>query len=194
MSVAEVESLAEDRTAEPELPLSYGQRALWFLERLAPGHAGNAAYAIAGGARVLGPIEPARAALALSARHPALRTTFHETAAGPVQRVGEEPQVDFVEADGRGLDENGIARYLSALAFAPFDLVHLARGPLWRLVLLHLQDGHALALSIHHIVSDFWSLAVILRDLGELYGEAAGTPSPGGGTLPTGYAEVVRRE
>jgi amino acid adenylation domain-containing protein len=192
--------------AEPEagngrgaFPLSYGQRALWFLDRLA---GGDAAYVIAGAARVVGDLDAAalkRAALALSARHPALRTTFDDGPAGPVQRVGEEPQVDFLEADGTDAGAD-LARRLSELAFRPFDL---ARGPLWRLALLRLAGGGwALALSIHHIVSDFWSLGVMLRDLGALYGaelarsageteprEAAALPAPG-----LDFAEVVRRE
>src|SRR5438045_1769672 len=80
MSVVEVESPGPREAVATELPLTYGQRALWFLERLAPG---NAAYIIAGAARMLegGPVEPAalrRAASALSARHAALRTTFHD--------------------------------------------------------------------------------------------------------------------
>ncbi|HEV7517759.1 MAG TPA: amino acid adenylation domain-containing protein, partial [Thermoanaerobaculia bacterium] len=195
MSVAEVESLEEDGVAAAELPLSYGQRALWFLERLAPG---NAAYVIAGAARVLGAVEPAalhRAAVALSARHPALHTTFRDTPAGPVQRVGEAPQVDFVEADGRGLALPELLAYLSGAAFAPFDF---ARGPLWRLVLVRGDGGgHALALAIHHIVADFWSLSLLVRELGVLYARELGLPTVPLPLLPeagAGFAQVVRRE
>ena len=73
-----------------EVPLSYGQRALWFLDRLAPG---SPAYVIAGAARSRVPISAAalrQAGLALVARHPALRATFHPDPAGPRQRIGEE--------------------------------------------------------------------------------------------------------
>src|ERR1700710_2493678 len=90
-----MESLVEDGRLpedwpgeEGEFPLSYGQRALWFLDRLAPG---NPAYVIAGAARIWSAVDPEalqRAAMALAARHPGLRTTFHE---GPVQRVEPEP-------------------------------------------------------------------------------------------------------
>ncbi|MEA2695451.1 MAG: hypothetical protein QOJ16_4838, partial [Acidobacteriota bacterium] len=187
-------SSRQDSDAGLDLPLSYGQRALWFLDRLAPG---NPAYVIAGAARVEGGLDPSalrRAATAVAARHPALRATFHEGPAGPVQRVGpvgDEPVVDFLEEDGTGLDGAALARRLSALAYRPFDL---ARGPLWRLALLRLGGGeYALALSIHHIVSDFWSLGVLIRDLGALYGEELAIPA----VLPEpaiGYEEIVRRE
>ncbi len=193
MSVAEIESLEAERAFAEELPLSYGQRALWFLERLAPG---NPAYVIAGAGRLRGRVEPAalwRAAAALSARHPALRTTFNDGADGPVQRVGEAPRVDFVEADGRALAEPELLRQLSDAAFAPFDF---ERGPLWRLVLVRLDGGgYALALSIHHIVADFWSLAILVRELGALYGREMGLALEPPLPLPAvGFAAVVERE
>jgi amino acid adenylation domain-containing protein len=194
MSVAEVESLEQDGAVAGDLSLTYGQRALWFLDRLAPG---NPAYVIAGAARVVGRVEPAalrRAALALSARHPALRTTFHEGAAGPVQRVGEAPRVDFVEVDGRQVGEAGLPALLAGAAFAPFDL---ERGPLWRMVLVRRSGGGwALALAVHHIVSDFWSLGVILRDLGALYGREPSLQPLQPLQIPPAIdaAELVRRE
>src|SRR5436305_578842 len=138
MTNTDVEWLIEDGAIASEFPLTYCQRALGFLERLAPG---NPAYVIAGAARLHGPAEPAalrRAALALAARHPSLRTTFHETEAGPVQRVGEVAQVDFVEIDGPDLGAPGLPAFLAAAAFAPFDL---ARGPLWRVVLARSPGG-----------------------------------------------------
>ena len=97
----EGKSRQEDRLEEErEFPLSYGQRALWFLDRLAPG---NPAYVIAGAARIGNAVDIVdiaafeRAATALAARHPGLRTTFHEGPEGPVQRVGPEPLVDFFQ-------------------------------------------------------------------------------------------------
>src|SRR5262249_21954151 len=86
----------EDRS-EQEIELTHGQRALWFLDRLAPG---TPAYAIAGAARVRGLLSiPAllRAARGLAARHPALRATFHEGPAGPRQRIAPEPRLDWRE-------------------------------------------------------------------------------------------------
>ncbi|HEV7518338.1 MAG TPA: condensation domain-containing protein, partial [Thermoanaerobaculia bacterium] len=187
--------------------LSYGQRALWFLDRLAPG---NAAYIIAGAARILGSLDtPAlrRAAVALAARHPALRTTFHDTPEGPVQRVGAEPRVEIIAADvanaanAAALAGPELARRLVEIAFRPFDL---ARGPLLRLGLVTSAEGQVLTVSVHHIVGDFWSLGVLLRDLGALYARELGaastwsSASPISTALPPppamGPGEVVRRE
>ncbi|HSG40259.1 MAG TPA: amino acid adenylation domain-containing protein, partial [Thermoanaerobaculia bacterium] len=135
-------------------PLSHGQRGLWLEERLAPG-----LYNIAAAARVRGDLDRealVRALRALVERHPALRSTFPEDPDGePVQRVHAwlEPEIK----DGRDL---------TAEAYRPFDL---ANGPLVRLVL---GEG-TLLLAIHHLVADFWSLAVIARELGALYAGAA---------------------
>jgi amino acid adenylation domain-containing protein len=163
--------------AAAEFPLSYGQRALWFLDRLAPG---NPAYVIAGAARVRGSLDAAaleRAAGALVARHPALRTTFHESAGGPWQRISPAGRLDFhavdLSASGGGGDPAQVSRTLSAVAFLPFDL---ARGPLLRLALFDLAGGErVLVLAVHHIVADFWSVGVLLRELGEIYGGALAT-------------------
>ena len=88
---------AAERVPDPAggFPLAYNQRALWFIERLAPG---NAAYHIAGTGRLLGPVDTAalhRAMAALVDRHPALRTTFHDFDDGPLQRVCPQPEPTF---------------------------------------------------------------------------------------------------
>ena len=174
-----------------ERPLSYGQRALWFLDRLSPG---NPAYVIAGAARARGLDAAAlgRAAAALADRHPALRTTFHEGPEGPVQRVGAATDVLLLEEDATALDGPGLARRLSAVAYRPFDL---ESGPPWRLGLLALAGGdQALVLSIHHIVSDFWSLAVLLRDLGALYGAELGIAAAELPEPATDFAQRVAEE
>jgi amino acid adenylation domain-containing protein len=165
-----------------EIPLSYGQRALWFLDRLAPG---NPAYVIAGAALARGPLATGAlewAGRALVERHPALLATFHADVGGPLQRIGAEASLDFREMDALDLDASApddraeLSRRLSAVAFLPFDL---ERGPLLRLALFHLASGEqALVLSVHHIVADFWSVGVLLRELGVLYGRATGEAIP----------------
>jgi amino acid adenylation domain-containing protein/FkbM family methyltransferase len=190
-------------TTSIDTELSYGQRALWFLDRLAPG---NAAYIIAGAARVVGPFDPAalrRAVVALASRHPALRSTFRDTEDGPVQRMcaeGLPGNVEIVEEDGAALSAPERVKRLSEIAFQPFDL---ATGPLLRVGLLRFpgsqpsEAGYLLSLSVHHIVSDFWSLAVILRDLGALYAAELGGTEPALLLAPPpeiGIAEIVHRE
>src|SRR5437764_550708 len=93
--------------------LSYGQRALWFLDRVTPG---NPAYIIAGAARIVGPVDAAaliRAASALVARHPALGTTFHDTPDGPVQRTAEEPLPEILQEEVPALAGPALRRHLS---------------------------------------------------------------------------------
>ncbi len=183
-----------------EIPLSYGQRALWFLDRLAPG---NPAYVIAGAALARGPLAIGaleRAGHALVERHPALLATFRADAGGPRQRIGAEASLDFREVDAADLDASApddraeLSRRLSAVAFLPFDL---ERGPLLRLALFHLaSDEQALVLAVHHIVADFWSVGVLLRELGDLYGRTIGETIPIErlGEPAFAYADLAPRE
>ncbi|HEV7514955.1 MAG TPA: amino acid adenylation domain-containing protein, partial [Thermoanaerobaculia bacterium] len=147
-------------------PLSHGQRALWFLDRLEPG---NPAYNIAAAARVRPDLDTGalcRAFDLLAGRHQALRLRFAETSAGPLQAETDRP-VDFREADARGWSAEKLAGRLAAAAAQPFDL---ALDPLLRVVVLRTGEAeHTVLLVVHHIVADLWSLAVIVRELAEIY-------------------------
>ncbi|MFJ6674976.1 amino acid adenylation domain-containing protein [Actinosynnema sp. NPDC091369] len=146
------------------LPLSSAQRRLFSLD-------GTAEQNTAVGVRLTGPLDVARLERALDAlarRHDALRTTFDVVGDEPVQVVaphGTIPLRVLPARDGEpdaadlGLDE-------------PFDL---RRGPLSRAVLSPLgPDRHLLVLVQHHIVTDGWSVQVLLEELAELY--AGGQP------------------
>ena len=169
-------SLVESGPETGDFPLSPGQKALWFLDRLAPG---NAAYVLAAAARVKKGLEPAellRAVEALVERHPALRTTFGEGPDGPYQRVHERlaPEVIvWTDTDGHGRDTD-----VHEIAWRPFDL---ERGPLLRVALL----GDTLVISVHHIVCDFWSAEVMAQDLSLLLSGAELT------ALPLRYTDCV---
>jgi len=155
------------------LPLSAAQRRLWFLQQVGQG----GGYAMAGAVAFDGPLDlPAlqRTLDALVARHESLRTTFHATETGPVQRVQppaplplplleiEEPELE--EAQQRALAE-------------PFDL---ETGPPLRVALYRLgPEHHRLLLLQHHIASDGWSMALLSGELTALYQAfRAGAPSP----------------
>ncbi|HSS76217.1 MAG TPA: AMP-binding protein, partial [Thermoanaerobaculia bacterium] len=145
-------------------PLSPGQRALWFLERLAP-EAG--AYNVAVAARVCSGLDPAaleRALAALATRHEALRTQIVEVEGEPLRRVLPAGEVDFqtVEAEIE----------LAAEAWRPFDL---ERGPQLRVRLW----SDVVLLVVHHLAVDFASLAIMARDLGVLYARHAGQMGEG---------------
>ncbi|HKH44746.1 MAG TPA: condensation domain-containing protein, partial [Thermoanaerobaculia bacterium] len=161
-----------------EFPLSYGQKALWFLHRLNPD---GAAYNLTAAARISGDVDPEalrRAFQTLVNRHPALRTTYHDRAGEPVQRVHGQMAVGFAV-------EEGPAARLRHELDRPFDLEH---GPLLRVILLRLGPAeHALGLAVHHIAADFWSLAVLADELGALLGGAVELAPP-----PVTYADYVR--
>ncbi len=162
----------------PDQPLSDGQRALWFLQRLRPA---AAAWNIAAAARARGAVEPARLRRAfegLARRHEALRLSFHETPDGPVGRLAEERAPDFQEKDAAGWDDARVRAYLQDEADRPFDL---ARDPLVRVRLLRTGGDDVILLVIHHLIADLGSLALLVRDLGPLY-DGPSPPLPGRGT------------
>ncbi|HEX8360464.1 MAG TPA: amino acid adenylation domain-containing protein, partial [Longimicrobium sp.] len=151
--------------------LSFAQQRLWFLEEL--GGAGPA-YHIPASLRLHGPLDRdalVRALDRIVERHEALRTTFAEVDGRPVQRVAprEESGFPLAEHDLRGDPhaEDTLRRLLAEEAGAPFDL---ARGPLARGRLVRMGDeDHALLVTMHHIVSDGWSMGVLTHELSALY-------------------------
>ncbi|HVS00840.1 MAG TPA: amino acid adenylation domain-containing protein, partial [Thermoanaerobaculia bacterium] len=154
----------EASAAVGDQPLTAGQKALWFLHRLAPG---SLAYVLGGAARLHGEIDAEvlrRAFAALVERHAALRTTFPEGPEGPVQRIGDSVPA-FVHEDAEGWDDARVLERLRAAVFQPFDL---ETGPLFRVTLVSRGGERWLAVSVHHIVADFGSLAVLARELGLL--------------------------
>src|SRR5947209_7511933 len=178
------------REREIEYPLSYGQRGLWFLHNLAPE---SAAYNIARAVRVRAALDVAalrRALSALVGRHATLRTTFAASRGRPVQRVHERFELGFRQEDARHWSEAQLDERLTEEADRPFDL---ERGPLLRVNLFtRSSDEHILLLAAHHIIVDFWSLALLMHELGLLYrAEQSGARA----TLPTlssSYSDFVR--
>jgi Condensation domain len=151
-----------------ELPLSFAQQRLWFLDQLVPGNPFYnvpAAYRVRGGLRV----EVLREAVtALVGRHESLRTTFSSRDGRPFQVVGREAALDWEAARVGGPDAEARARELAdGEAARPFDL---AAGPLLRVRVLELgADDHVVVVVMHHIVSDGWSMGVLVRELAALY-------------------------
>ncbi|MGW9617937.1 amino acid adenylation domain-containing protein, partial [Streptomyces diastaticus] len=176
-----------------DLPLSFAQERLWFLEEFA---GSTVEYNVVEALRLTGPLDTdaLRAAFAaLVARHEALRTTFDSVEGHGVQVVHEaaDPPVEFriVEAP---TGEDGAATLAEAVrheAARPFDL---RTGPLLRVLLLRgSAREHVLVLALHHIVTDGWSMGVLTRELGALYtaavtGEDAALPG-----LPLQYPDYA---
>jgi amino acid adenylation domain-containing protein len=176
------------------LPLSYPQRRLYFMDRLAPE---SPTYNISSGYLLHGPFAPAALAAALAEvvrRHEVLRTRIVAVTNGePGQEVGlppPTPPAPLPFADLSGLPPARRAAELAALAGREagrgFDL---RRDPMLRATLLRLGQGdhalsqndheHAFLFTVHHIASDGWSEGVLRRELAALYAAAlAGKPSP----------------
>jgi amino acid adenylation domain-containing protein len=175
-----------------EFPLSYGQRALWFLHQVAPGNtAYNLAYAIAIHTEVDVPALQ-RALQRLVDRHASLRTTIHERQGIPVQCVHPGGKVDFEQEEAYHWDDGQIRTFLGDQAHIPFDLEH---GPLFRIRLLKKSiTEHILLIVMHHIITDFWSQGILMRELSLLYpAERDGRPvelDP----PSTAYKDVVQRQ
>lgn len=155
-------------------PLSYAQERLWFLDQLQPG---SPTYNIPLALRYPAPLNVKALRWTFNEivrRHEILRTTFAIEDGEPVQIVA--PQLDLqlptVELSGRSSTEREAEARLLSLEEARLGF-DLGRGPLLRVTLLRLgvQD-HVLLITMHHIISDAWSFAILLRELRSLY-EAA---------------------
>ncbi|MEV4053511.1 non-ribosomal peptide synthase/polyketide synthase [Amycolatopsis sp. NPDC049688] len=166
-----------------ELPLSFAQQRLWFLDDFAPG---STDHVTVFGVRLRGDLRPdalARALTALIARHESLRTTFPATDGRPRQEVGEPWQLALPVTEASGEDD--LRRLLAEDLARPFDL---ARGPLLRARLVRLAaDDHALVLALHHIITDGWSMGVLVGELATLYGDERAELPP----LPVQYADFA---
>ena len=179
--------------AQADYPLSHAQKRLWLLDQLEPG---STAYNMAGAYRIGGALDrPAfeRALGALIARHESLRTVFVAQDGQPRQQVKSPQALGFAVAfadlrDAPGAEEK--ARIAArAQAAARFDL---AGGPLLAVGLLQVAEHeHVLLLTMHHIISDGWSMGVLLREvlaLYEAFRQGGANPLP---PLPVQYKDYA---
>jgi aspartate racemase len=176
-----------------KLLLSFAQARLWFLEQLEPG---SGAYNMPAAVRLTGSLDVAALKQSLQEivqRHEALRTTFRMVSGEPIQVIAPilalaVPLVDLHELP-EAQQEAQVEQLATEEAQQPFDL---AMGPLLRAKLLHLSEAeHVLLLTMHHIVSDGWSMGVLIRELVALYEAfSTGKPSPLP-QLPIQYADFA---
>lgn len=175
------------------LPLSFAQERLWFLDQLEPG---TAAYNIPGGLHLRGALDAAALGQALNEiirRHEALRTSFKTADGKPTQIVSETREFDFPLTDLSSLSPDERAGAVEAVARAEaqqgFDLTC---APLFRARLVKLSaQEHVLLFTMHHIISDGWSMGVLARELGALYASFARGQSPQLPGLPVQYADFA---
>ena len=175
------------------LPASVGQNHLWHLDQMRPR---PRSFNIACAVRLSGPLDVpilGRSIDTLVARHEALRTTFKLTDGRLVQAIAQALQVPVGILDLQGLPESAredeSQRLAQAEACRQFDLTC---GPLFRLRLWCLDEReHMLLVSMHHIISDRWSIGIFLQELVVVYNAfTAGNPSPLP-PLPIQYADFA---
>ena len=167
---------------EGKLPLSFAQQRLWFLDQLEPG---NPFYNIGRALRLQGQLDVSALTATINhilRRHESLHTSFGSDEGTPYQRfVSEAPLLTLETLDLRELPEAGKEAEVQRLATLeirqPFDLT---QGPFLRAKLFRVDDeDQVLVLTMHHIVADEWSLALMFRELNKLYNAFIGDePSP----------------
>ncbi len=156
------------RTTDEDLPLSYAQQRLWFVQEFDPD---NIAYNVSSALRLQGPLDRQKldgAIHQIIARHEALRTSFHKNGEGkPVQQIHEPTQQPIPFEDLIASGEEEARQCIAKLSSDPFDL----STPPLRFLLLKLgSDDHVLALATHHLVCDRWSVMIFMRELAHFYG------------------------
>ena len=148
-------------------PLSYGQRALWFLQQY---DQTSAVYNISSAFSVISEINIdalRRSLRALVDRRSILRTTFKLKEGNPVQQIQKDSQISFLHEDVSKWNDDLLRDRLSELARLPFNL---EEGPLFRFYLFtRAEHEHVLLVVINHLIADFWSLEILLNELGILY-------------------------
>ena len=175
-----------------EFALSYNQQSLYFLHRLSP-H--SAAYNISVTGMLTGPFDPeafGRALATVVQRQASLRTIFVLRDGLPIQRIHDRSEPRLLQEDASGWSEAQLREQLRQEASRPFDL---GAAPPWRLKLFRCSaDRHVLALTVHHILADLWSLTIWLEELTEAYLAESSNSPPNLPTLKTTYGDLVRRQ
>jgi hypothetical protein len=176
-----------------ELPLSFAQQRLWFLNQLQPG---SPFYNTPAALRLSGALDIAaleQSICEIVRRHESLRTIFPAVDGHPAQVITAAAPLPLAVVDLGQLSEPAreaeARRLATAEAHRPFEL---AGGPVLRATLLRLAaDDHVLLFSMHHIISDGWSSGILIREMSALYKAFSNSqPSPLA-ELPIQYADFA---
>ncbi len=192
-TAAPEETIPRRSESDSFLPLSFAQQRLWFLDQLKPG---SNAYNIGGAIRLDGVLNASALERSLGEiirRHEILRTTFSTVAGKPVQIIAPASEFRLPVIDLRPLGESQREEEALRLAIAearqPFDL---QEGPLFRSTLIRLDEyEHILLLTMHHIISDGWSIGIIIEELTSLYGSFSTGKSASLSDLSIQYADFA---
>ena len=156
---------------EARMPVSFSQQRLWFMDRMEPG---SAFYNIAAAVRVKGKLDEealGRSFKRIVERHEVLRTRFVEVDGRPMQEIEEEVgfELEVVRLEGMSQEQRQeeARRIAEQEAARGFDLT---RGRLLRVKPIEIsEEERVLVVVMHHIISDGWSIGVMIRELGEVY-------------------------
>ena len=159
------------RTHNENLPLSFAQARLWFLDQLEPG---TSAYNITFALKLVGVMQTAMFVRCLNLivqRHEILRTTFSVVDGDPIQVIAPTTELHIPVIDLQSISQDDRTHLAQQCAYhaaqQSFDLTH---GPLLQAVLVRLtNDEHIVLLIVHHIVFDGWSTGILMRELLGLY-------------------------
>ncbi|MDZ8187534.1 MAG: amino acid adenylation domain-containing protein [Nostoc sp. ChiSLP02] len=173
-SVVPIQSIGRDAwvgRSHQDLPLSFGQERLWFLDRLVPNHA---FYNVPEAFRIRGVLNTTILEQSLNEiinRHEVLRTTYSSLNGQPIQVIHSTFPIKLLVVNLQGLSpdeqESQVWHIVLEEAQRPFDL---AQGPLLRTRLLQVSSKeHIFLLNLHHILCDDWSLTVLFEELSALY-------------------------
>ncbi|MFN6307913.1 MAG: amino acid adenylation domain-containing protein, partial [Microcystis sp.] len=166
---------------DQNLPLSFAQQRLWFLQQLSPD---SHSYNLLDALRLEGNLNLLALEQSLSElirRHEILRTTFPMVEGQPIQRIAPPSTVSLPLEDLQGSSKNEQTEHLQEIAIAfslkPFNL---AKESLVQFKLLKLgSQEYVLLLKMHHIIYDGWSLSIFFGELSQLYAAfVRGLPSP----------------
>ena len=192
----------QDRKTLQTFPVSFAQQRLWFMDQLQPD---SAVYHLPAAFRVTGRLDVAvleQSFNTIIQRHEILRTRIVVVDEQPVQEIADvQPlslTVEEIQESTRWESQQHQNQALQAVirseASRPFDL---AEGPLLRVCVFHLKSGqedrteHLLICTLHHIIADYWSMRVLVQELGRAYGAIASTQTPHFPDLPIQYADYA---
>jgi len=155
---------------EQPIPLSWNQQRLWFLEQL---EGSSSTYNIPAVVEISGNLSLKALEQALQEivrRHEVLRTSFSQFNGVPVQNIAPELTLTLPVIDLQGLSEQKqseeVKRLVTNEAQKPFEL---SKSPLLRVTILRQSKSHVLLLTMHHIISDGWSMGIFISELSTLY-------------------------
>src|SRR5437773_4671424 len=191
--MARAENKIPRRPESGPAPLSFSQQRLWFFDQFEPA---SFVYNLLTAVSLRGKLDISalqEAFRELVRRHEALRTTFNFHHGQPMQIIGDHSSIALQQVEIMHLPEaeqqSRLRELLREQASQPFDL---REGPLLRLILIRLAaEDHVLVMAMHHIVTDAWSMNILVRETIALYEAYSSGRVPDLPPLPLQYADFA---